>query len=85
MIQQAVEMVKQAVSNGQFLQVHGPCGTYDIDLNEAIQWIEVKSIFFIKSLTISDSAIKFCNGKIGITVEDPDDYNADASNHVTGD
>ncbi len=86
MIQQAVEMVKQAVADGQFLQVHGPSGTHDIDLDEAIEaieWIESKEVN-MKGLTVEGSTIKFGDGTVCITVEDPDDHNADASNHVTG-
>ena len=44
MIQQAIEMVKQAVADGQFLQVHGPSGTHDIDLDEAIDWLEFEEV-----------------------------------------
>ena len=83
MIQKAIEMVKQAVADGQFLQVHGPSGTHDIDIDEAIEWIEFEEVN-MKGLTVEGSTIKFGDGTVCITVEDPDDHNADASNHVTG-
>ena len=53
------------------------------DLYEAIEWLEFEEVN-MKGLTISGSTIKFGDGTVCITVEDPDDHNADASNHVTG-
>jgi hypothetical protein len=84
MLQQAVEMVKQAVADGKFLRVKIGSAIHDINLVDAITFIEGKSVWFIKRITISDNAVTFLDGSLGILMEDPDDYNADASNHVTG-
>jgi hypothetical protein len=84
MKEQAIKMVKQAVADGKFLQVKIGSAIHDINLVDAITFIDSKSVWFIKSITISNNAVTFLDGSLGILMEDPDDYNADASNHVTG-
>ena len=80
MKEQAIEMVEQMTADGMFLQLHSPSGQHDIDDIEAIEAIEMTR----DSIRINGSTIIFGNGEVCITVEDPDNYNADASNHVTG-
>ena len=80
MKQQAIKMVEQMTAEGAILQLHGPSGQHDMDDIEAIEAIQMTR----DNIRISGSTIIFGNGEVSITIEDQDDYNADASNHVTG-
>ena len=80
MITAAIKMIEDAIADGHFLQLHSPSGQHDIDEIEAIDAVQMTR----DEIRISGSTIIFGNGEVSITVEDPDDYNADASNHVTG-
>jgi hypothetical protein len=81
MKEKAIKMVEQMTAEGAILQLHSPSGQHDIDdieVIEAIQYVKDEDI------RISGTTIIFGNGEVSITIEDQDDYNADASNHVTG-
>lgn len=80
MKEQAIEMVEQMTAEGAILQLHGPSGQHDMDDIEAIEAIQMTR----DNIRISGTTIIFGNGEVCITIEDQDDYNADASNHVTG-
>ena len=80
MKEQAIKMVEQMTAEGAILQLHGPSGQHDMDDIEAIEAIQMTR----DNIRISGSTIIFGNGEVSITIEDQDDYNADASNHVTG-
>lgn len=81
MKEQAIKMVEQMTAEGAILRLHGPSGQHDIDDIEVIEAIK-----YLKDedIRISGTTIIFGNGEVCITIEDQDDYNADASNHVTG-
>jgi hypothetical protein len=81
MKEQAIKMVEQMTAEGAILQLHSPSGQHDMDDIEAIEAIEMTR----DSIRISGSTIIFGNGDVCIKIADPDDYNADSSNHVTGD
>ena len=80
MKEQAIKMVEEMTAEGAILQLHGPSGQHDMDDIEAIDAIQMTR----DNIRISGSTIIFGNGEVCITIEDQDDYNADASNHVTG-
>lgn len=80
MKEQAIKMVEQMTAEGAILQIHGPSGQHDMDDIEAIEAIQMTR----DNIRISGSTIIFGNGEVCITIEDQDDYHADASNHVTG-
>ena len=80
MKEQAIKMVEQMTAEGAILQLHGPSGQHDMDDIEAIEAIQMTR----DNIRISGSTIIFGNGEVSITIEDQDDYHADASNHVTG-
>jgi hypothetical protein len=80
MKEQAIKMVEQMTADGAILQLHGPSGQHDIDEIEAIEAIQMTR----DTIRISGSTIIFGTGEVCITIEDQDDYHADASNHVTG-
>ena len=77
MKEQAIKMVEEMTAEGAILQLHSPSGQHDMDDIEAIQMTR-------DNIRISGTTIIFGNGEVCITIEDQDDYNADASNHVTG-
>ncbi len=80
MKEQAIKLVEDMTAEGAILQLHSPSGQHDIDDIEAIEAIQMTR----DTIRISGSTIIFGNGEISITIEDQDDYYADASNHVTG-
>ena len=80
MKEQAIKMVEQMTAEGAILQIHGPSGQHDMDDIEAIEAIQMTR----DNIRINGSTIIFGNGEVCITIEDQDDYHADASNHVTG-
>lgn len=80
MKEQAIKMVEQMTAEGAILQIHGPSGQHDMDDIEVIEAIQMTR----DNIRISGSTIIFGNGEVCITIEDQDDYHADASNHVTG-
>ena len=80
MKEQAIKMVEQMTAEGAILQLHGPSGQHDMDDIEAIEAIQMTR----DNIRISGTTIIFGNSEVCITIEDQDDYNADASNHVTG-
>ena len=80
MKEQAIKMVEEMTAEGAILQLHGPSGQHDMDDIEAIEAIQMTR----DNIRISGSTIIFGNGEVCITIEDQDDYHADASNHVTG-
>ena len=80
MKQQAIKMVEEMTAEGAILQLHIPSGQHDMDDIEAIEAIQMTR----DNIRISGSTIIFGNGEVCITIEDQDDYHADASNHVTG-
>ena len=80
MKEQAIKLVEDMTAEGAILQLHGPSGQHDIDDIEAIEAIQMTR----DDIRISGTTIIFGNGEVCITIEDQDDYNADASNHVTG-
>jgi hypothetical protein len=81
MIEATIKMIEQAVADGLFMQLHSPSGTHDIDEIEAIEAVRDCEEADIR---IDDMTIIFGNGDVCITIEDPDEHLADASNHVTG-
>ena len=80
MKEQAIMLIEDFTANGARLLLHSPSGQHDIDDIEAIEAIQMTR----DSIRISGSTIIFGNGEVCIEIEDQDDYNADASNHVTG-
>jgi hypothetical protein len=80
MKEQAIKMVEQMTEEGAILQLHGPSGQHDMYDIEAIEAIQMTR----DSIRINGSTIIFGTGEVCITIEDPDDCNAHASNHVTG-
>ena len=80
MKEQAIKMVEQMTAEGAILQLHSPSGQHDIDEIEAIDAVQMTR----DEIRISGSTIIFGSGDVCIEIADPDDYNADASNHVTG-
>jgi hypothetical protein len=80
MKEQAIKMVEDMTAEGAILQLHSPSGQHDIDDIEAIEAIQMTR----DNIRISGSTIIFGNGEVCIEIEDQDDYNANASNHVTG-
>ena len=81
MIEATIKMIEQAVADGLYMQLHSPSGTHDIDEIEAIEAVRDCNEADIR---IDDMTIIFGNGDVCITIEDPDEHLADASNHVTG-
>ena len=81
MKEQAIKLVEDMTAEGAILQLHSPSGQHDIDDIEAIEAIQMTR----DTIRISGSTIIFGSGDVSITIEDQDDYYADASNHVTGD
>lgn len=77
----AIKMIEDAIVDGLYLQLHSPSGTHDIDEIEAIEAVRDCDDADIR---IDGYTIIFGMGDVCITVEDPDEHNADASNHVTG-
>jgi hypothetical protein len=80
MKEQAIKMVEEMTAEGAILQLHSPSGQHDMDDIEAIDAIQMTR----DNIRISGSTIIFGNGEVCITIEDQDDYHADASNHVPG-
>ena len=74
MKEQAIKMVEEMTAEGAILQLHGPSGQHDMDDIEAIEAIQMTR----DNIRISGSTIIFGNGEVCITIEDQDDYNADA-------
>jgi len=82
MKQAIVSMIQEMVSEGLFLQKHTPHqGTSDIDISEAINAVLSS---YESNLSLIGQSIIFHDTSITITIEDPDDHNADANNHCTG-
>ena len=77
----AIETLKWAVEEGMLLRLDSPFRLDDIDLKEAIDAINECED---EDIRVDDDVIIFGNGQSSITIEDQDDYHADASNHVTG-
>jgi uncharacterized protein YqgV (UPF0045/DUF77 family) len=81
MKQAIVKMITEMVNEGLFLQLHGPSGTFDIDADEAISAVQNADQL---TLRLDRDMIIFGDGQVCITIEDPDDHNADANNHCVG-
>jgi hypothetical protein len=77
----AIATVKWAIEEGMGLQLSSPSGLHDIDLDEAIDAINECED---EDIRVEDDVVIFGMGDVCIKIADPDDYNADASNHVTG-
>jgi hypothetical protein len=82
MKQAIVSMIREMVSEGLFLQKHTPYqGTSDIDISEAINAV-IGS--YESNLSLIGHSVIFHDTGVTITIEDPDDHNADINNHCTG-
>ena len=77
----AIETLRWAIEEGMLLRLDSPSHLDDIDIKEAIDAINECED---EDVRVNDDVIIFGNGQSSITIEDQDDYNADASNHVTG-
>jgi len=77
----AIETLRWAIEEGMLLRLDSPSRLDDIDIKEAIDAINECED---EDVRVNDDVIIFGNGQSSITIEDQDDYNADASNHVTG-
>jgi hypothetical protein len=77
----AIATVKWAIEIGMGLQISSPSGLHNIDFDEAIDAInECEN----EDIWVEDGVVIFGMGDVCIKIVEKDDYNADASNHVTG-
>jgi hypothetical protein len=75
----AISLITWAIEEGLFLQLSSPSGLHDIDMDEAMDAVNECED---EDIRVIDDVIIFGMGDVCIKVQDPDEYNADESNHA---